>query len=171
MRISELYGRDVESSDGKRHGWVRAVLGQDGVPMFLQCFDDDEREFDVDIERVKTFGEKIIFEDRERVKRDCVPVRLGLPAYGADGRFLGHLTDAEFCGGQLKCYIIGRKRYAPGDVCAGDVLIVHGGRRLKADVIDGTGSVVLKKGESLDSEALERAAGAGEYFQAQLKTI
>ena len=171
MRVSELYGREVESSDGKRRGWVRAVLGQNGAPQFLQCFDGDEREFDVDIERVKTFGEKIIFEDRERAKRDCAPIRLGLPAYGADGRFLGHLTDVEFCGGQLKYYIIGKKRYAPVDVCAGDVLIVCSGRRLKADVIDSTGSVVLKKGESLDSEALERAAGAGEYFQAQLKTI
>lgn len=171
MKISRLYGREVESTDGNRRGWVRAVLGRDGAPQFLQCFDDDEREFDVDINCVKQMGEKIIFEDRERERQRCAPVRLGLPAYSADGRFLGHLTDGEFCGGRLKYYIIGRKRYAPADVCAGDVIIVREGRRLKADVIDGAGAIVLKKGESLDGEALDRAAGAGEYFQAQLKTI
>lgn len=171
MKISKLYGKEIESSDGKRSGWVRAVLGLDGAPQFLQCFDCEEREFDVDIKYVKTFGQKIIFEDRERAKKDCAPVRLGLPAYGTDGSFIGHLTDAEFSGGQLKYYIIGRKRYSPDDVRAGDALIISEGRRLKADVIDGSGAIVLKKGESLDGEALERAADAGEYFQAKLKTI
>ena len=171
MKISKLYGREVESCDGRRCGWVRAVLGLDGAPQFLQCFDEEEREFDVDIRSVKTFGQKIIFEDRESAKKQCSPIRLGLPAYGADGRFLGHLTDAGFCGGKIKYYIIARKRYLPVEVCAGDALIVSGGRRLKADVTDGKGGVVLKKGERLDEGALERAADAGEYFQAQLKTI
>ena len=52
----------------------------------------------------------------------------------------------------------------------GDVLIVELPRTLKQDVTDG-GGTVLKRGTVLSDRALERAAEAGQYVQAQLKSI
>ena len=54
---------------------------------------------------------------------------------------------------------------------AGDALIVRAPRTLKQSVTTEDGDVVLKKGCALDGEALKKAEEAGEYFQAQMKTI
>ena len=54
---------------------------------------------------------------------------------------------------------------------AGDALIVRAPRTLKQSVVTDEGEVVLKRGSALDGEALKKAEEAGEYFQAQMKTI
>ncbi len=171
MKLSAVYGREIESSDGKICGWVRAVLGKNGAPQFLRCFDGEEREFDVDIKNVTKYGRKIIFEDRAAVKKSCSPIRLGVPAYSEEGKFLGHIEDIEFKDGAAAAYTIGKKRRRPEEVVVGDVAIVRARRTLKADVKDALGEIVLKKGDELTAEALNIAESAGEYFQARLKTI
>ena len=65
MKLSDLYGKEVESADKSRRGWVRAILGNGNQPQFLQCFDEDEREFEIDFKNVIKTGEKIIYDDAE----------------------------------------------------------------------------------------------------------
>lgn len=171
MKLSELYGKEVVSADKSRRGWVRAVLGSGSLPQFLLCFDEDEREFEIDFKNVIKTGEKIIFDDAEKRRKGAKCIRLGLPAYGTDGAFLGHLTDISGAKDGTFYYVIGKKKYRPEFVAVGDVLIVRAPRTLKQSVITEGGEVVLKKGCALDGEALKKAEEAGEYFQAQMKTI
>ena len=170
MKISEIYGKEVKSKEGKLRGWVRGVIGTAGALQFLQCFDEEEREFDVDVKDVIKFGEIIIFEDRAAAKSESRDMRLGIPAYNESGVFLGHLKEIEQDRNGTK-YVIGKKRYDASDVSAGDAVIVREKRTLKENVVSEDGAIVLKKGTVLSDEALKRAEIAGEYFQAQLKTI
>ena len=93
MKLSEIYGKEVESKDGQVHGWVRGILAKNGAPQFLQCFDDDEREFDIDVKNIICTGEKIVFEDRPAIKKQSTNMRLGVPAYSEYGNFLGYLAE------------------------------------------------------------------------------
>ncbi len=169
MKLSDIYGREVLGSDGKKRGWVRGILGKGGTPQFLQCFDEDDREFDIDVNDVEKFGEKIIFSDRAHLKSQCSRLRLGLPAYSAAGRFLGNLNDIVSNRRGVH-YIIGKKRYGAENICVGDAVIVSEPRTLKDDVLS-EGTVIIKKGAPLTADALKKAEEAGEYFQAQMKTI
>ncbi len=170
MKLSEIYGKEAVSRDGKHRGWVRGVLGNGSTPQFLQCFDGDEKEFDIDIKDVTYVGEKIVFDDRTEIKRGCRNMRLGLPAYDEAGKFLGHLSDLESGKDGLFYYLIGKKKYRPEFVAVGDAVIVRAPRTLKENVTSG-GAVILKKGTPLTPEALKKAEEAGEYFQAQFKSI
>lgn len=170
MKISEIYGKEVKNEEGKTCGWVRGIIGTAGALQFLQCFDAEEREFNIDVKDVLSFGEHIIFEDRAAAKAECRFMRLGIPAYNESGAFLGYLAEIEQGKNGTK-YLIGKKKYSADEVSAGDAVIVHGGRTLKENVISSDGAIVLKKGTKLDTEALKKAEDAGEYFQAQLKTI
>lgn len=171
MKLSDLYGKEVVSADKSRRGWVRAVLGNGSLPQFLQCFDEDEREFEIDFKNVIKTGEKIIYDDAEKRRKSAKGMRLGLPAYGTDGAFLGHLTDMVSAKDGTFYYVIGKKKYRSEFVAAGDALIVRAPRTLKQSVVTDGGEVVLKRGSALDGEALKKAEEAGEYFQAQMKTI
>ena len=172
MKLSEIYGKEVESKDGQVHGWVRGILAKNGAPQFLQCFDDDEHEFDIDVKNIICTGEKIVFEDRPAIKKQSTNMRLGVPAYSEYGNFLGYLaeiiTDRS---GAAAHYVIGKKKFRPEHITTGDVIIVHPARVLKEEVTDSSGEVILKKGSALTGEALKKAEQAGEYFQAQMKTI
>ena len=170
MKISEIYGKEVKNKEGKTCGWVRGVIGTAGALQFLQCFDGEEREFDIDVKDVLRFGEEIIFEDRFAAKAESRDMRLGIPAYNESGIFLGYLAEIEQ-GKNGSKYVIGRKKYSADEVSAADAVIVHGGRTLKENVVSADGAIVLKKGTKLNDDALKRAEDAGEYFQAQLKTI
>ncbi|HIR99401.1 MAG TPA: hypothetical protein IAB42_03300 [Candidatus Coproplasma avistercoris] len=169
MKLSELFGREVTTKEGDRRGWVRGVLGKSGVPRFLLCFDKDEREFDIDLDPARILCGQIVYEDAAAAKRECVPLRLGAPAFSAGGKFLGFLAEIEYAKNSARC-TIGRKKFRAENVAFGDVLIVELPRTLKQDVTDG-GGTVLKRGTVLSDRALERAAEAGQYVQAQLKSI
>ena len=67
-------------------------------------------------------------------------------------------------------YLIGKKKYRPEFVAVGDAVIVRAPRTLKENVTSG-GAVILKKGTPLTPDALKKAEEAGEYFQAQFKSI
>ncbi len=169
MKLSELFGKEVAAESGGRRGWVRGVLGTAGVPRFLLCFDGEEREFTVDLCRARTEGERIIYGSGAAAKRACAQLRPGTPAFTESGRFLGRLNDIEYNDASARC-LIGRKKFRAEDVSFGDVLIVRQPRTLKQDVTDESG-VVLKKGAALSGDNLRRAAEAGQYVQAQLKSI
>lgn len=169
MKLSELFGKEVTTAEGGRRGWVRAVLGSTAGPRFLLCFDGEEREFEIDLNPAQINCGQIVYDDAAEAKKACVPLRLGLPAYSDCGRFLGTLAEAEFTKGGAR-YTIGRKKYRAQDVTLGDALIVRLPRTLKESVTDERG-VVLKKGTALNESALDRAAQAGQYIQAQLKSI
>ena len=60
MKISEIYGKKVESTSGKT-GYVVSCNGVAGKLVCLLCADEDENEFYIDVKNIVSIGSKIIF--------------------------------------------------------------------------------------------------------------
>ncbi|MCD8373371.1 MAG: PRC-barrel domain-containing protein [Clostridia bacterium] len=170
MKLSEIYGKELINLNGEACGYVRGVYAADGKIEYLACADGEENEFDVDFKDVKFIGGRLIFNDRRDIKRKSRALRLGAPAYTKDGEYTGYVKEITVENGNIKNYVIGGKRYSPSLLSVGDAAIIRQARTLKDDVVKG-GKVILKKGTELDGKALKKAETAGEYVQAQLKSM
>ncbi|MCD7729769.1 MAG: hypothetical protein LUI60_07675 [Clostridia bacterium] len=170
MKISEIFGKMLVNTDGKVCGYVRGAFASGEKIVHLACADGEEREFDVDFRDVTVTGDRIVFCDRRKLKQKSACVRLGLRAYTEDGKFAGYLKDVSTQNGEITHYLIGGKKYPPSALNIGDVIVIRERRVLKEDVIKDS-MVLLKKGTELDEQSLKTAQAAGEYVQAQLKSI
>lgn len=169
MKISELYGKSIESTAGKQ-GYVISVNACDNAIECLVCADKDENLFTVDIKNVLSVGEKIIYEDRESAIKAATPVRLGKAGFDENGAFLGSLQDFSLKNFKLVTAKIGKKNYPAKGLISGDIIIVKKLKTLKADVTKGD-KIILRRGSELTKEALDKAAENGEYVQANLKSL
>lgn len=169
MKISEIYGKTVESTTGKR-GYVISIKANADRLECLVCADENESEFTVDINNVVKFGDRIIFNDRESAIKSAAPVRLGKASFDEKGKYLGVLEEYVFEGNTLLTAKIGRKKYPAEELTCGDAVIVTKLKRLKSDV-KKDGKIIIKSGTYLSDEVLSDAAAQGEYVQARMKAI
>lgn len=169
MKISEIYGKTVESTTGKR-GYVITVKANGEKLECLICADENENEFTVDINNIIKFGDRIIFNDRESAMKSAVPVRLGRASFDECGKYLGNLEEYLFEGNTLLKAKIGRKNYPAEELICGDAVIVRKLKRLKGDVVK-EGKIIIKSGTYLSDEVLNDAKEQGEYVQAKMKSI
>lgn len=169
MNVSEIYGKKVESTAGKK-GYVISVNVIGGILECFICADENEKEFAVDVKNVISIGEKIIYEDRESAIKKSEPIRLGRAGFDEHGKYLGTLKDFSFKGNKLSRVKIGKKNYPADGVVCGDVIIVKGTKRLKYDVMKD-GKVIIKKGTPVTDGLLKTAEKQGEYVQTSFKTI
>ncbi len=124
MTLSKLYSLPVERVDGKRRGYILAVLKEgDGIAA-LACADENEREFFVDADRIIRTADSVIYsaEGGRRAKRNVL--KLNTPCYDERGKFLGHATDYTLKGLSLRSCIIDGKSYPAERVCLGDAAVV-----------------------------------------------
>lgn len=169
MKISELYGKTVRSTAGKR-GYVIAVKANGNKLECLVCADENENEFTVDINNVIKFGDTVIFNDRESAMKSATSVRLGRASYDESGKYLGNLEEYHFEGNTLLKAKIGKKNYSAEELTCGDAVIVKKLKRLKGAVIK-EGKIIIKKGAYLTGEVLNEAKQQGEYIQTRMKSI
>ena len=169
MVVSEIYGKKIESTNGKK-GYVISVNANAGVLVCFICADENEKEFAVDVKNVICIGEKIIYEDRENVIKSSTPLRLGRAGFDEQGKYLGVLEEYTFKNNKLSRIKIGKKNYPAEGVVCGDVVIVKGAKRLKYDVVKD-GKVIIKKGTRVTDGLLKNAEKQGEYIQTNLKSI
>lgn len=169
MKISELYGKTVESTAGKR-GYVLSVKASGNRLECLICADEEENEFTVDINSVLKFGNIIVFEDRESAIKSSKPLRLGRASFDESGNYLGNLDEYLFNGKTLLKAKIGKKNYPAAELVCGDAVIVKKIKRLKGDVVKD-GKVIIKSGTCLTDEVLSDALNQGEYVQTKMKSI
>ena len=169
MKISDLYGKKVESTAGRR-GYVVSVNANGDRLECLICADSDENEFAVDLQNVLSVGDKIIFEDRDSAIKNSRPLRLGRAGFDEKGAFLGKLEEFTFNRKKLLKAKIGKKNYPAADLVCGDVIIVKNKKAFTSDVIKD-GKIIIKKGAPVTESALETAEAAGEYVQAKMKSI
>ncbi len=170
MNISDFYGKRVESRNG-RTGYVISVNACGGKVVCLVCADDDEKEFIIDVKNIVSYGETVIFDDRESVIRNSVPLRLGKPVYNCDGKYLGALGDLVWDGCKLSAAVVGKRKFSANEFVCGDAVIIkHQARVLKSDV-KKDGRVIIRRGTSVTPAVLEKARKEGEYIQTNLKTI
>ena len=169
MKISEIYGKRVESTTGK-NGYVITVKANGKRLECLICADENESEFTVDINNVVKFGETIIFNDRESAIKSAVPLRLGRASFDEGGKYLGNLEEYLFEGNTLLKAKIGKKNYPAEELVCGDAVIVKKYKRLKGNV-SKEGKIIIKSGTYLTDKVLDNATLHGEYVQAKMKSI
>lgn len=170
MKLSQLFGKPVLSSTGKR-GYVISVNGGNGRIQCLICADENENEFTVDAKSIIRIDAVVFFEDRESEIMRSAPVRLGKPVYDNEGKFLGHLTDFTVENGYIGCAYVGKKKIPAEDFVCGDAVIVKSRARVLKSDVEKDGKVIIKRGTPLTPEILEKACEQGEYVQANLKSI
>ncbi len=169
MKVSEIYGKEVESTSGKK-GYVVSVNANGDRVECLICADENEREFAVDIVNIISAGEKIIYEDRSDAIKGSKPLRLGNAVFDDGGEFLGVIEDFTFSDGKLLSAKIGKKNYPAANLTFGDAVILKNGRSLKYDV-KKNGKVIIKKGTLVTDDVLKTARAEGEYVQTALKSL
>lgn len=169
MKISEIYGKTVQSTTGKR-GYVITVKANGDRLECLVCADEDENEFVVDINNVVKFGNPIIFNDRESAIKSAVALRLGRASFDEMGKYLGNLEEYLFDGKTLLKAKIGKKNYPAEELVCGDAVLVKKLKRLKGNVIKG-GKIIIRSGTALSDEVLTEATERGEYVQTKMKSI
>jgi hypothetical protein len=124
MKISELYGKRVESEDKLTNGFIMGVRHDGGKIRFLHCFDNDDKEFFIDVSDLTQRDGQLIFKKTARVEKSCLSIRLGSPIYSDKGKFLGRLTDAECTNFTIKSAFADNKKYPAKRVIFGDAIIV-----------------------------------------------
>ncbi|MBD5583512.1 MAG: hypothetical protein HDQ88_00275 [Clostridia bacterium] len=169
MNVSLFYGKKTVSTDGKR-GYIISVNAYAGKIECLVCADEDENEFIIDAKSIKSYGDKIIYEDRATAMKRAKPVRLGRASYDDNGKYLGCIEEFTCSGAKILKAKIGKKSYPADKLIYGDVIIAKTTNKLKSDVVKG-GKVIIKKGTPVTEEVLETAKKEGEYVQASLKSI
>ena len=170
MKLSQLFGKPVKSTTGKK-GYVISVNGGNGKIQCLVCADENENEFTVDVKNIISVKNVVLFEDRESVIKQSVPVRLGKPVFDSEGKFLGHLSDLTVENGIIDSAHVGKKKISADDFVCGDAVIVKNHVRVLKSDVEKDGKVIIKRGTPLTAEILEKACEQGEYVQANLKSI
>lgn len=169
MVISELYGKIIESTAGKK-GYILSVNGRAGRAECIVCADADENEFTVDFRDVISAGAKVVYEDRLTAIKNSRPFKIGLAGFDEEGKYLGLVEDYVFEGTSLISAKIGKKNYPAERLVLGDAVIVKKAKRLKSGV-EKNGKILFKKGVLVTDEVLKKALEEGEYVQTNLKTI
>ncbi|MDE7182245.1 MAG: hypothetical protein K2O41_04330 [Clostridia bacterium] len=170
MKLSQLFGKPVLSTAGKM-GYIISVNGNGGKVQCLVCADENENEFSVDIKNVISVKNTVLFEDRENVLKNSVPIRLGKPVFDSEGKFVGHLSDLSVENGAIDFAHVGKKKISASDFVCGDAVILRKHVRVLKSDVEKDGKVLIKRGTPLTPEVLEKACEHGEYVQANLKSI
>lgn len=124
MNVSELYGKQTLSGDGKKTGCVIGLGESGGEIRYLVCCDGEEREFRIPAENILSVGDKIIFESGKCPYKQCASIRLGVPAFSDGGKYIGVLSDFILAGFKIKYAVIAGKKYPMQRVEYGDAAIV-----------------------------------------------
>ena len=169
MKVSVYFGKETLSTAGKK-GYVISVNISGGKIVSFTCADENEKRFLIDADSVKSVKKKVIYTEGGKAAAGT-PLRLGVPVYDCEGNLIGKLTDFIVEKNTLVTACAGTKKYAADDVVCKDAVIIKSSAKILKSDVKKNGRVILKKGTSLSAETLKKAEKAGEYIQANLKTI
>lgn len=124
MKISNLYGKRIESEDKKKHGVIMAISCADNLIDGYICFDEDEKEFFAQADGGKVLKDRVTFSKVGKENKNSFRLRLGIPAYSYEGRFLGNVSDYSVVGGRLNVVFIANKRFSTKNINVSDAIII-----------------------------------------------
>lgn len=124
MKLSELYGMQVEKINSKRRGYVLCAYAENDKLSHLVCCDGEENEFCVAADDVISMNNCVIYRSEcKRIAKKSA-LRLGAPCCDERGKILGVTQDYTLNGLNVKSARIGGKNYAFSRLVTGDVVIV-----------------------------------------------
>ncbi|MGN0818738.1 MAG: hypothetical protein ACI4L9_07190 [Candidatus Coproplasma sp.] len=124
MKLSELYGMQVEKLNSRRRGYILQAFADGEKISHLICCDEKENEFCITAENIISLNQCLIYRNESKGIKNGGALRLGAPCCDERGKILGVTQDYVLSGLNLRCALIGGKRYAYSRIVAGDVVIV-----------------------------------------------
>ncbi|MGN1373531.1 MAG: hypothetical protein ACI4VK_05775 [Candidatus Coproplasma sp.] len=135
MKISNLFGKKIESEDKSKHGVIMAISYDKNAVDGYICFDENEKEFFASAIGAKVLKDKVTFKWLSREEKTAYRLRLGVPAFSVDGKYLGNVTDYSAVSGRICSVFIGNKKYSAESLSISDAVIVkQTEERLKTEI-------------------------------------
>ncbi len=125
MKISELYGKSITQTNGKRRGTILGATYRENAIDRLICCDENEKRFCVAAENAAFSRNGASFSKAEAAKRDLPVLRLGKAVYDCGGNFCGYMQDVNLSGAKITSAIIAGKRVPFGKLIIGDVCLIR----------------------------------------------
>lgn len=124
MKVSNLLGTEILSEDKKMRVTVMSVCHAKNEIEGYICFNERQNEFF--IERLYISKNKqVYFKEAKKAKAKQGKLRLGLPAYTHQGKYLGRVEDYFICGTRLSKVKINSRQYDADCVSVGNAAIVN----------------------------------------------
>ncbi len=124
MKVSQLYGKRIESADKKTHGVILAISCAENAIEGYICFDEQENEFFASAVGSRNLKDKVTFKNGGKEGKNAYRLRLGLPVFSQDGKFLGNLSDCTVKGGKLSSVCCKAKQYPVSRLSISDAVII-----------------------------------------------
>lgn len=124
MKLSELYGMQVEKINSKRRGYVLCACAEGDKITRIVCCDGQENEFCIAAEDVISMNDGIVYANERKLTRRNGALRLGAPCFDERGKCLGVTQDFVLNGLTVKSAQIGEKIYAFNRLVTGDAVII-----------------------------------------------
>ena len=170
MKISQLYGKRVESASG-RSGYILRVNGIGNDITSFTCADTDEQEFDIPVKNIKSIKNSVTYSYAGKHGGSEKSITLGRQVFDCDGNFVGNLSDIITEKYKIIALVVGKKKFSADDVICGDAVIIRNSVKFLKSDVKKNGKIIFRKGTPLSDEIYKKAELVGEYVQTNLKTI
>lgn len=124
MRISELYGKSIEGTNGKRRGVILGVTYLNDEIEWLICCDEEEKKFYVAAKNACPLCGDTRFSKAGKAAKNVKTLRLGKAVYTSQGEFVGHLEDCILNGLKITSAVVGGKKIPFENLIVGDICIL-----------------------------------------------
>ncbi|MDE6558187.1 MAG: hypothetical protein K2K39_03665, partial [Clostridia bacterium] len=124
MKISQIFGADVELKDKKKRGYVMGVTCIEDVISGYICCDESENEFFADGLGARFTNGKLRALTCGKKSKKHRPLLLGRALYSEDGKFLGHVDDFTVKADRIIYAHCGNRKYPYSNVVFGDVAVL-----------------------------------------------
>lgn len=124
MKVSNLLGIEILSKDKKMRVTVMSVCHAKNQIEGYICFNESQNK--LFIERLYVGKDKqVYFNEFKKVRKKYKSLRLGLPAYTNQGKYLGRVEDYLICGTHLSKVKINSRQYNANYITLGNAAIVN----------------------------------------------
>ena len=170
MKISGLFGKKVERAYGKSGYILRVNAIENNVTSFT-CVDGDEQEFCIPVKNIKSIKSTVTYSYPGKHDVSEKSISLGKPVFDCEGNLVGTLSEMITEKYRIVAAVAGNRKFSAEDVICGDAVIIKSHIRFLKSDVKKNGKIIIKKGTPLSADVAEKAQLAGEYVQANLKTI
>lgn len=124
MKISELYGKNIEQADGKRKGYILGITYSNCAIDGLICCDESEKTFFVAAGDISSLCGETRFIKTCKANKNTASMQLGKAVYSYSGKYRGYLEDCILNGVKITHAVVGGKKIAFNKLNMGDACII-----------------------------------------------
>ncbi|MDE6690530.1 MAG: hypothetical protein K2K04_01025 [Clostridia bacterium] len=124
MKASEIYCMKIASKDKKKNGYILAICCVKDMIEGYICCDERENEFFAESAGVKFSTDSATFSVTGKENKKGYRLKLGVPLYSDNGKFLGYIDDFTFKGNRIAFAHVEKRKYAFDRLVLSDVAIL-----------------------------------------------